>query len=143
MIDAPLIDRTSTASAPAAAQGPHADNVKAFNGTSLQGWRPEGAAQWRVAGGELVGSATSGPGWLVLDKSYQDIILKFAFQCSGCDAGVVLRNVSSKPGATSALYAGISGPDALTLFVSVDLFTQAGEDRGLLGPRAHDVHFTP
>jgi hypothetical protein len=104
-----------------AAQGPHSDTVKAFNGTSLAGWHPQGAAQWRVAGGELVGSAASGPGWLVLDKSYQDIILKFAFQCSGCDAGVVLRNVSSKPGTTSALYAGISGQDALTLYrVSFD-----------------------
>jgi hypothetical protein len=54
----------------------------------------------------------------VLDKSYQDVILKFAFQCDNCDAGVVLRNVGapSKPGVTSALYVGISGPDARTLF---------------------------
>lgn len=100
------------------AQGPHSDTAKLFNGTSLAGWHPQGAAQWRAAGGEIVGAATSGPGWLVLDKSYQDIILKFAFQCDNCDAGVVLRNVAlpSKPGTTSALYAGISGPDARTLY---------------------------
>ena len=100
------------------AQGPHSDTAKLFNGTSLAGWHPQGAAQWRAANGEIVGAATSGPGWLVLDKSYQDIILKFAFQCDNCDAGVVLRNVAlpSKPGTTSALYAGISGPDARTLY---------------------------
>ena len=48
--------------------------------------------------GRLVGSAASGPRLLVLDKSYQDIILKFAFQCDGCDAGVMLRNVASTTG---------------------------------------------
>jgi hypothetical protein len=100
------------------AQGPHSDTTKSFNGTSLAGWHPQGAAQWRVASGEIVGSASSGPGWLVLDKSYQDIIVKFAFQCGTCDAGVVLRNAASpaKPGTTTALYAGISGPDTLTLY---------------------------
>ena len=79
----------------AAAQGPHADTAKPFNGSSLAGWHPQGAAQWRVANGEIVGTSTAGPGWLVLDKGYQDIILTFAFQCSTCDAGVVLRNAPS------------------------------------------------
>ncbi|PYR61827.1 MAG: hypothetical protein DMF91_08680 [Acidobacteria bacterium] len=102
----------------AAAQGPHADTAKPFNGSSLAGWHPQGAAQWRVANGEIVGTSTAGPGWLVLDKGYQDIILTFAFHCSTCDAGVVLRNAPSPstPNATSAVYAGISGPDALTLY---------------------------
>ena len=105
-------------SATALAQGRHSDTTNPFNGTSLTGWHPQGAAEWRTASGELVGSAASGPGALVLDKSYQDIILKLAFQCDGCDAGVVLRNVAStsKPGTTSALYAGISGPDEKPLY---------------------------
>ena len=104
--------------ASARAQGSAADVSRPFNGTSLSGWHPQGSAQWRVANGEIVGSAASGPGSLVLDKSYQDSVLKFAFQCEDCDAGVVLRNVSSpsKPGMTSALYAGISGPDTRTLY---------------------------
>ena len=99
-----------------------------FNGTSLAGWQPQGAAQWRAARGEIVGSAASGPGSLVLDKSYQDMILKFAFQCGTCDAGVVLRTLSSpaKPGTTSALYAGISGPDTLTLY-RITMDTQGKE----------------
>jgi hypothetical protein len=105
------------------AQGPSSDTTKAFNGTTLAGWHQEGGAQWRVAGGEIVGSASGTPGTLVLDRSYQDVILRFAFQCSNCDAGVVLRNAAlpSNTGTTTALYAGLSGPDAKTLYrVSVD-----------------------
>jgi hypothetical protein len=105
-------------SASVSAQGPHSDTTKAFNGTSLAGWTPQGAAEWRVAGGEIVGSAKGGPGWLVLDKRSQDIILKFTFQCDNCDAGVVLRGASlpAKQDATTFLYAGISGPDTRTLY---------------------------
>ena len=99
------------------AQGPSSDTTKPFNGSSLAGWKTQGAAQWRVANGEIVGSAAAGPGLLVLDKSYQDIILRFAYRCENCDAGVVLRNVaqSTKPGTTTALYVGLSGADARTL----------------------------
>jgi hypothetical protein len=99
------------------AQGPHADTSKPFNGSTLAGWHPQGSAQWRVANGEIVGTATDVPGWLVLDKSYQDIILKFAFQCDNCDAGVVLRSAATGGGSggTTALYVGIAGPDARTL----------------------------
>lgn len=104
-------------SASSTAQGPHSDTTKVFNGTSLTGWRPQGGAQWRVASGEIVGSATATPGTLVLDKSYQDAILRFAFQCAGCDAGVLLRNAPAPggaPGTTSAIYVALSGPDAMT-----------------------------
>ena len=99
------------------AQGPSSDTAKLFNGTSLAGWRTQGAATWRTAGGEIVGSAASGAGSLTLEKSYQDVILKFAYRCDTCDAGVILRNAAqpSKPGMTTALYVGISGPDARTL----------------------------
>jgi hypothetical protein len=109
---------TIIASIPALAQGPHSDTVKSFNGTSLAGWHTEGAAEWRAAPGEIVGSAANGPGALVLDKNYQDIILKFAFQCDACDAGVMLRQVAStsKPGTMSALYAGIAGTDERILY---------------------------
>jgi hypothetical protein len=105
-----------------AAQGPHADTAKPFDGSTLAGWHPQGG-QWRVANGEIVGSSTGAPGALVLDRGYQDFILRFAFQCNDCDAGVVLRSVPSTAtsGTTSAIYAGISGPDALAaLRVSLD-----------------------
>jgi hypothetical protein len=99
---------------------PHADTSKAFNGTSLAGWHPRGAAQWRVANGEIVGSAAGGAGQLVLDKSYQDFVVEFAFQCQDCEAGVLLRDAdkAAKPGAFDV---GIAGTRALTLSrVAVD-----------------------
>jgi hypothetical protein len=100
------------------AQGPSTYTVKAFNGTSLSGWQPQGAAQWRVAGGEIVGTASGTPGWLVFDTPYQDIILNFEFKCDGCDAGVVLRRaaLASQAGQTTQLYAGVSGPDTRQLY---------------------------
>ncbi len=99
------------------AQGPHSDTSTLFNGTSLTGWKPVGAAQWRAANGQIVGTATGTPGLLALEKSYQDVILRFSYQCTGCDAGVLLRNAASSasaPGTTSALYVALSGPDAMT-----------------------------
>ena len=100
---------------PAVAQGPHADNFKAFNGTSLQGWRPQGGAEWRVANGEIVAAAGGEAGWLVMEKRYQDLVLRFAYLCHNCDAGVALRHGQSSPGTTSALYVALAGPDATTL----------------------------
>jgi hypothetical protein len=101
------------------AQGPHSDTTSLFNGTSLTGWKPVGAAQWRAAGGQIVGTASGAPGLLALERSYQDVILRFSYQCNGCDAGVLLRNApssASAPGTTSALYVALSGPDALSLW---------------------------
>src|SRR4051794_13970471 len=56
-----------------------------FDGTSLKGWHSSGPASWRVEHGEIVGSANAGTGgWLVLDKTYEDFLLAFSFQCNGC-----------------------------------------------------------
>ena len=47
----------------ALAQGPHSDTSRPFNGTSLTGWHPQGGAQWRAAGGQIVGKTV--PAWYV------------------------------------------------------------------------------
>lgn len=110
-----------TASLLAQGNRPHADASKAFNGTSLAGWHPRGAAQWRVANAEITASAAGGPGHLVLDKSYQDFVVEFAFQCQGCDAGVLLRDAGAPAANAGAFDVGIAGASALTLSrVSVD-----------------------
>ena len=45
-----------------------------FKGSSLAGLRTIGAADWRAADGEIAVTPKSPEGgWLVLDKSYQDI----------------------------------------------------------------------
>lgn len=101
------------------AQGPSSDTTPLFDGTSLTGWKSVGAAQWRASNGQIIGTASGSPGLLEVAKSYQDAIVRFAYQCTGCDLGIVLRNApssASAPGTTSALYVGVSGPDAMKLF---------------------------
>src|SRR6266446_2888540 len=61
-----------------------------FKGSSLTGWHILGQADWRAQGGELIGTAKAGGGgWLVLDRSYQDVGFHAMFRCTGgCKTGV-------------------------------------------------------
>src|SRR5271163_3053719 len=65
----------------------------AFRGSSLTGWHMMGHANWRAENGEITGTPqTPDGGWLVLDKSYQDVEWYTEFRCAQtCDAGVLLR----------------------------------------------------
>jgi len=44
-----------------------------FQGSSLKGWHVLGKADWRAEKGELIGTPKGSGGWIVLDKSYQDV----------------------------------------------------------------------
>jgi hypothetical protein len=95
----------------------HVERATLFNGSSLEGWQPEGGATWEVRGGEIVGAAAEGgPGRLVLGRGYQDFVLTLAFRCDGCEAGVLLRRAPLASGNTSAILAAIAGPDAGTAY---------------------------
>ena len=65
----------------------------AFRGSSLSGWHTMGPANWRAENGEITATPqTPEGGWLVLDKSYQDVKVYTEFRCAeACDAGVLLR----------------------------------------------------
>jgi hypothetical protein len=64
-----------------------------FQGSSLTGWHVLGQADWRAENGELIGKPRNeAGGWLVLDKSYQDIGFFASFRCTGaCKTGVLFR----------------------------------------------------
>src|SRR4051794_22632510 len=64
-----------------------------FKATSLTGWHTVGQAEWRVENGEIVGTPKSpGGGWLVLDKSYQDVGFFASVKCAeGCKTAVLFR----------------------------------------------------
>ncbi|MDP9324636.1 MAG: DUF1080 domain-containing protein, partial [Acidobacteriota bacterium] len=64
-----------------------------FKGSTLDGWHAVGEASWKAADGVLVGTPKSPEGgWLVLDKSLQDVQFGFELRCTGgCRTGVLLR----------------------------------------------------
>ena len=64
-----------------------------FKGSTLAGWHVLGAADWKAVDGELIGTPKSPEGgWLVLDKSFQDVEFGADFKCvGGCKTGVLLR----------------------------------------------------
>ena len=69
----------------------------AFQGSSLSGWHMLGHANWRAENGEITATPqTPDGGWLVLDKSYQDVELYTEFRCAAnCDAGVPCRSMGA------------------------------------------------
>ena len=71
-----------------------------FKGSTLAGWQVLGAADWKAIDGELVGTPKSADGgWLVLDKSFQDVQFGADFKCTGgCRTGVLLRAEKTSSG---------------------------------------------
>ena len=68
------------------AQGPANEFIPdtTFSGSSLKGWTTLGAVDWQAQSGEIVGRPRTGEGgWLVLDKSYQDVNFFTRFRCTG------------------------------------------------------------
>ena len=53
-----------------------------FTGSSLAGWRVLGQADWRAENGEIIGTPKPG-GWLLLDRSYEDVAVVSTFRCTG------------------------------------------------------------
>src|SRR3954447_8482733 len=76
-----------------------------FKAASLSGWHTLGQADWRVENGEIVGTPKSpGGGWLVLDKSYQDVGFFASFRCAeGCKTGVLFRAEKTPEGMSGVL----------------------------------------
>lgn len=81
-----------------------------FRGSSLAAWHGMGHANWRAENGEITGTPeTQDGGWLVLDKSYQDVEWYTEFRCAqNCDAGVLLR-MEKTPDGWKGVYSSLSG----------------------------------
>lgn len=59
--------------APGFGVGPSFIPDTSFKGSNLGGWHTLGQADWHAENGEIRGAAKAGGGWLVLDRSYQDV----------------------------------------------------------------------
>ncbi len=80
--------------APVFGAGPTFLPDKTFKGSSLAGWHTLGQADWHAQNGAITGTVKAGGqgGWLVLDKSMQDVGFYASFHCAaGCRTGVLLR----------------------------------------------------
>ena len=83
----------------------------------LPGWHSSGPGKWVSEKGEVVGSlpeGTTGRGWLIHDRQYEDLELRFRFQCSKTEAGVLLRRQRDGDG-TQGIYLSICGENVGTV----------------------------
>jgi hypothetical protein len=100
-----------------------------FKGNTLAGWQVLGAAEWKAIDGELVGTPKSADGgWLVLDKSFQDVEFGADFKCVGaCRTGVLLRAEKTPTGMKGiflSLDEGEIGGYAVTLDANGKILTR-------------------
>jgi 3-keto-disaccharide hydrolase/FG-GAP-like repeat len=91
-----------------------------FTGSALTGWRPLGQADWRAENGEIIGTPKPG-GWLVLERSYQDVGFFSSFRCApGCKAGVLLRAEKSAEGGLKGIFVSLREGDLASYRVTLD-----------------------
>src|SRR4051812_27592564 len=93
------------------------------SGSTLAGWHVMGDAAWKAQNGELVGTAKPGGngGWLVMDKSFQDVQLYASYRCTGaCTSGVLLRAQKTPEGGMSGVYVSLTDGDSASYAVTID-----------------------
>ncbi|MGH9370256.1 MAG: FG-GAP-like repeat-containing protein [Vicinamibacterales bacterium] len=91
-----------------------------FKGSSLTGWRVVGQADWRAENGEIVGTPKAG-GWLVADRSYQDVAFFSSFRCAPeCKTGLLLRAETTADGGMKGIFVSLTEGDLASYRVTVD-----------------------
>jgi len=105
---------------PMVAVGPSFVPDATFTGSSLAGWHTVGNAKWTAENGEIVGKPTAASGgWLVLDKSYQDVGVYVEYRCTaGCQAGVLFRETKGDAG-MKGTFVDLSDPEIPTYSVTL------------------------
>jgi hypothetical protein len=104
------------------AAGPTFRPDAVFRGNALTGWTPLGQADWRAQNGEIIGTPRQpGGGWLILNKSYQDVALYTNVACSGgCKAGVLMRAEKTPDGGMKGIYVSLTENDLASYAVTLD-----------------------
>jgi hypothetical protein len=107
---------------PVFAVGPSFIPDGTVKGSSLTGWHVLGQADWKAQNGEIIGTVKPGGsgGWLVLDRSYQDVGFYASFRCAqGCQTGVLLR-AEKTPQGMKGIYASLTQGDVANYSVTLD-----------------------
>ena len=92
-----------------------------YRALSMAGVRVLGDAAWRAEKGEYIGTPKSpAGGWLVLDRSLQDVGVFGEFRCTGgCRTGILLRAESTATG-MKGVYVSLLGDEPGTYAVTLD-----------------------
>jgi hypothetical protein len=94
--------------APAFASGPDFYPDINVSGRNLDGWHTLGNAQWHAENGEIVGTPGASGGWLVFNKSYQDINFYMQYRCSdGCATGLLMRAERTPDGGMKGVFVSL------------------------------------
>ncbi len=92
-----------------------------FHGSSLAGWHTLGSASWKAENGEIVGTPKGAEGgWLVLDKSFQDVGFYADIHCTaGCTTGLLLR-AEKTPEGMKGVYVSLTEGDLNSYAINLD-----------------------
>jgi hypothetical protein len=106
-----------------------------FTGSNLTGWHSLGQADWRAQDGQIVGTPrTPAGGWLIFDRSFQDVGFGVNMRCTaGCKTGVLLRAEKMADGGMKGIYVSMTDGDVFAYHIVID--NQGKEvSREKLGP---------
>ena len=106
-----------------AAAGPTFRADYRFTGTALTGFKPLGQADWKVVGGEIIGTPKdAGGGWLLVDgKEFQDLQIYASVKCAaGCKAGYLMRAEKTPDGGLKGILMSLTEGDLLPYMVTID-----------------------
>ncbi len=92
-----------------------------FRGSSLDEWHTLGQAEWKAASGEITGKPTQpAGGWLVMNRSFQDVAIYAEELCAaGCKFGVLLR-AEKTPQGMKGIYVSFAPDDLNSYAVTLD-----------------------
>lgn len=92
-----------------------------FTGSSLTHWQQLGGATWRAQEGQLTATVKSGnSGWLLLDRSFQDVGFHALFKYSpGAEAGILFRAEKTDSG-TQGIFISIKDETATAYRITLD-----------------------
>ncbi len=104
------------------ASGPSFRPTMAFKGSSLAGWHTLGEATWTAVDGEIIGTPKQpAGGWLVLDRSFQDVGFYARYRCSaGCTTGVLIRAERLPSGGMKGVYLPLDAAPLRAFAVTLD-----------------------
>ena len=107
-----------------------------FTGSSLTGWQPIGESSWRAENGEIIGTPKGAAGgWLLANRSYQDVAVFASFRCAaGCQTGVLLRAERTADGGVKGVFVSLNEGDLAAYRVTLDRQGNQTSKERLRGP---------